>query len=168
MGGYGSPHGHAPDMQRVWELSQLQYKLSEMQHHVAVTDEGFFHREAIAAGAMDSTGGTEHGQSTINDFTARLALPGAYDFTRLPISEGLINRKGGSDGGFRVWKPKYMRIDGSELVFSARAEDRPQSRYRLDGRSMVSPGVSSVSPAPICAHAKLTLVHPPLSRSGSG
>lgn len=140
--GYGVPPGApAPDMQRLWDLSQLQYKLSEMQHHVAVTDEGFQHREAAASGAVDSTGGSEHGGVPADgSLAAALALPGAYDFTRLPISEGYINRKGGSDSGFRVWKQKYMRLDGAELSFAARAEDKPQSRFKLDGRSTVSPG----------------------------
>ena len=137
-------YGPGPDMQRLWDLSQLQYKVNEMQHHVAVTNEGLLQRDAVAGGVADSTGGSEHGGSAPpvpaeGSFEAMLALPGAYDVTQLPITEGFINRKGG-DGGFRVWKSRFMRLDGAELTFAARPEDRPQSRFRLDGRSVVSPG----------------------------
>jgi hypothetical protein len=138
---FGSPQQQqqqqqpAPDMQRMWDLSQLQYKLSDMQQHVAYTDESFQYREAVATGAADGTGGTAYGGDGPR-------LIGAYDLSELRIIDGFVFRKGAGDGATRQWKQKYMRFDGSDLVMLTRP-DRPDDRplrFKLDASTTLSPG----------------------------
>jgi hypothetical protein len=134
---FGSPQP-APDMQRMWDLSQLQYKLSEMQEHVAYTDESFQYREAVATGATPGGGYSNVGATR---------LIGSYDLSELRIIEGFVFRKGAGDGASRQWRQKYMRLEGSELVASTRPDDKQQLRFKLDSNTVVTPGEGRLEPS---------------------
>ena len=62
------------------------------------------------------------------------------DAGALPIREGFLHKRDAT-GLMRGWKQRWVRLEGTELAFYGRPDDRkPRARLRLDATSTVEPG----------------------------
>ena len=171
MGSFGqSATSSLTDPQRMWDLGNLQSKLNDMAFAVASADEALQMQKEPFDGGMafdGSTGGAggglggdmgqgqpgSEGVSTMAFGFDLTTLPtdegGNYlpvdpvsmiDLEVLPIKEGFLHKKSES-GLLRGWKQRFARLEGAELAFYDRPDDRkPKSRFGLDAKSSVELG----------------------------
>lgn len=145
----------------MWDLGNLQSKLNDMQFAIAAADEALITKDPYGSQGFENTqngggdgmvGGDYETDGTSHGFDLATLPTDEYgnylpvdpismvDASVLPISEGYLHKESSSMLA-RGWKQRWVRLEGAELAFYGRADERkPRNRFSLDAKTTVEPG----------------------------